>query len=118
MAACMGNESRDAMIRPWHHGERACVWPKAHHGWPEQNDHRRRRLDVPDGQWSNGKNLFDQAFAINAAPDFENDMRSGHTGGAQMVCADGSVHFLADELALPTLGALCTRADGDTVGDF
>ena len=57
-------------------------------------DHRYAASDVRDGlsntlivaedtgwsdrQWINGRNLFDQAFAINAAPAFENDIRSDH----------------------------------------
>ena len=63
-----------------------------------------------DGQWINGRNVFDQAFAINAAPDFENDIRSDHRGGAQGVMADGSAHFLSEEMDLLVLAALCTRA--------
>ena len=67
----------------------------------------------PEGQWINGRNLFDQAFAINAAPAFENDIRSQHPGGAQGVMADGSVHFLAESLDLKVLAAICTRAGGE-----
>jgi prepilin-type N-terminal cleavage/methylation domain-containing protein len=71
-----------------------------------------------DGQWINGRNIFDQAYAINAAPPIENDIRSEHTGGAQAVMVDGSVHFLAETLELKTLAALCTRAGGEIVGIF
>lgn len=71
-----------------------------------------------DGEWINGRNIFDQAFAINAAPAFENDMRSEHPGGAQCVLADGSVHFLTEQLDLNVLGALCTRAGGETINGF
>ncbi|MGI9458291.1 MAG: DUF1559 domain-containing protein [Aeoliella sp.] len=67
-----------------------------------------------NGEWINGRNIFDQAFAINAAPAFENDMRSEHPGGAQCVLADGSVHFLIEDMDLKTLAALCTRAGGET----
>ena len=63
-----------------------------------------------DGQWINGRNLFDQAFAINAAPSFENDLRSDHPGGAQVTLADASVQFLSEDLSLAVLAALCTRA--------
>ncbi len=66
-----------------------------------------------DGQWINGRNLFDQAFAINAAPAWENDLRSEHAGGAQAVKADGSVAFLTETMDLPVLAALCTRAGGE-----
>ncbi len=63
-----------------------------------------------DGQWINGRNVFDQAFAINAAPVWENDIRSEHAGGAQAARADGSVTFLTESTDLQVLAALCTRA--------
>ena len=63
-----------------------------------------------DGQWINGRNVFDQAFAVNAAPSWENDIRSEHFGGALAARADGSVVFLADSLDLNLLAAFCTRA--------
>ncbi len=63
-----------------------------------------------DGQWINGRNIFDQAFAINVAPQWENDIRSEHHGGAYAARADGSVSFLSNSLALRVLAALCTRA--------
>jgi prepilin-type N-terminal cleavage/methylation domain-containing protein len=71
-----------------------------------------------DGQWINGRNIFDQAFAINAAPPYENDIRSEHAGGAQGVMVDGSVHFFAETIEPKTLAALCTRAGGEFVGVF
>jgi prepilin-type N-terminal cleavage/methylation domain-containing protein len=72
----------------------------------------------PDGQWINGRNLFDQAFPINKAPPFENDIRSHHAGGAQAVLADGSARFLSEAVDLRVLAALCTRAGGESTGDF
>lgn len=71
-----------------------------------------------DGEWINGRNLFDQAFAINQAPAFENDIRSLHPGGANGVFADGHVSFLADSTDLPALAGLCTRAGGEVVNGF
>jgi len=68
-----------------------------------------------DGQWINGRNIFDQAFAINLAPDWENDIRSEHSGGAFATRADGSVSFLDESLALNVLAALCTRAGHEVV---
>lgn len=65
--------------------------------------------DFPDGQWINGRNLFDQAFAPNAAPPFENDMRSFHPGGVMALFADGSTRFIVDQIDLQILAALCTR---------
>jgi prepilin-type N-terminal cleavage/methylation domain-containing protein len=67
----------------------------------------------PDGEWINGRNLFDQAFAINAGPPVENDLRSDHPGGVQTLRADGSAGFLADATQLDVLAALCTRAGGE-----
>lgn len=74
--------------------------------------------DFNDGQWINGLNIFDQAFAINAAPAFENDIRSRHPGGANAAFADGHVSFLPENLDLQTLAAICTRAGGEVVSGF
>lgn len=70
-----------------------------------------------DGQWINGRNIFDQAFAINAAPHFENDIRSDHVGGAHVALADSAVLFLTESTDLSVLAALCTRA-GQEVAIF
>ncbi|NQU26038.1 MAG: DUF1559 domain-containing protein [Candidatus Nealsonbacteria bacterium] len=71
-----------------------------------------------DGQWINGRNVFDQAFGINQAPEFENDIRSDHSGGANGLLADGSARFLSEKMDLKTLAALCTRQGREPVGDF
>jgi prepilin-type N-terminal cleavage/methylation domain-containing protein/prepilin-type processing-associated H-X9-DG protein len=72
----------------------------------------------PDGQWINGRNIFDQAYAINRAPDYENDIRSQHPGGAHGLFCDGSVRFLRETIDLHALAAICTRAGRETVNDF
>jgi prepilin-type N-terminal cleavage/methylation domain-containing protein/prepilin-type processing-associated H-X9-DG protein len=42
-----------------------------------------------------------------------------HSGGANVVLCDGSVHFLASGISLPTMIALVTRANGEVLGsDF
>jgi prepilin-type N-terminal cleavage/methylation domain-containing protein/prepilin-type processing-associated H-X9-DG protein len=74
--------------------------------------------DFRDGQWINGRNVFDQAFAINEAPAFENDIRSKHPGGANGLFCDGSTHYLLESMDLNTLAALCTRAGGEVVTGF
>ncbi|MDA7950080.1 MAG: DUF1559 domain-containing protein [Pirellulaceae bacterium] len=71
-----------------------------------------------DGQWINGRNLFDQAFPINQAPAFENDIRSDHYGGANVVLADSTVRFLSEGIDLNVLAALCTRAGNEAVTSF
>lgn len=69
--------------------------------------------DFSDGQWINGRNIFDQAFPINAAPAFENDIRSRHPQGANVSLADGSTHFINQAISLEPLAAICTRAGGE-----
>ncbi len=74
--------------------------------------------DFPDGQWINAWNLFDQAFSINRAPKFENDIRSMHPGGANGLFADGSVSFLTEEMDLELLASLCTRNGREALPDL
>jgi prepilin-type N-terminal cleavage/methylation domain-containing protein/prepilin-type processing-associated H-X9-DG protein len=71
-----------------------------------------------DGQWINGLNVFDVAYAINTAPPFENDPRSKHKGGVNGLMADGAVRLLGNEMDLPVLAAICTRNGGEVVGAF
>lgn len=71
-----------------------------------------------DGQWINGRNIFDQAFAINNREPNENDIRSEHPGGAHGLFCDGSVRFLHETLNLRTLAGLCTRAGREILSDF
>ena len=71
-----------------------------------------------DGQWINAWNLFDQAFPINAAPAFENDIRSMHPTGANGLFADGSVSFLTESMDLKILAAICTRNGAEVVPDL
>lgn len=70
-----------------------------------------------DGQWINARNLFDQAFAINRAPKFENDIRSLHPSGAEGLFADGSARFLDENIDLKILAAICTRNGSEVVSE-
>ena len=65
--------------------------------------------------WVSGHNCFDQAAAINARPktEFGEELTSQHPGGVNVLLGDGSVRFLKDTTALPTLRALGTRAGGE-----
>lgn len=66
-----------------------------------------------DGQWINGRNIFDQAFALNAGPFFENDIRSDHLGGANVCYSDSSIAFLNNAIDLKVLAAICTKDNSD-----
>ncbi|MFN9367896.1 MAG: DUF1559 domain-containing protein [Planctomycetia bacterium] len=65
-----------------------------------------------DGQWINGRNLFDQAYAVNW-PTWEDEIRSRHPGGAHGLCGDGAVRFIADATDPRILAAACTRNRGE-----
>ena len=68
-----------------------------------------------DGQWINGRNVFDQAYAINAKMQFwEDEMRSWHPVGALALVADGSVQFVAESTDTRILAAALTRAKGES----
>jgi prepilin-type N-terminal cleavage/methylation domain-containing protein/prepilin-type processing-associated H-X9-DG protein len=71
-----------------------------------------------DGQWINGRNIFDQAYPINHAPRFENDIRSLHPLGANGLYCDGSASFLSEEMDVRTLAAICTRDGGEVAANM
>jgi prepilin-type N-terminal cleavage/methylation domain-containing protein len=74
-----------------------------------------------DGQWINGRNLFEQAFAVNSTVPFDarrniwidDELRSPHPAGALALAGYGAVHFLSASVSLPVLAAACTRAGGE-----
>jgi type II secretory pathway pseudopilin PulG len=66
----------------------------------------------PDGQWINGRNLFDQAYAVNW-PTWEDELRSRHLGGALVLWGDGAVRLLPETLDVRILAAACTRAGSE-----
>ena len=59
--------------------------------------------------------VFDQAFAINQAPAFENDIRSEHPGGGNFCVGDGTVRFVADSINIATYRAMATIRGGESV---
>ncbi len=54
---------------------------------------------------------------INASNKWANPF-SFHTGGVQVVLADGSVRFLSESMSNLTFIALCTERGGEVVGEF
>ncbi|MEX0671497.1 MAG: DUF1559 domain-containing protein [Pirellulales bacterium] len=67
-----------------------------------------------DGQWINGRNLFDQAYAVNW-PTWEDELRSRHPGGAHAIFGDGAVRLIADQTDPRVVAAACTRAGGESL---
>ena len=53
---------------------------------------------------------------INCTND--NEAYSFHSGGAYVLLADGSVHFISEAIHVKTFAALTTRAAKDVVGEF
>jgi len=68
----------------------------------------------PDGQWINGRNLFDQAYGVNW-PTWEDEIRSRHPGGAHALFGDGAVRLIAESTDLRVLAAACTRNGQEAV---
>jgi prepilin-type N-terminal cleavage/methylation domain-containing protein/prepilin-type processing-associated H-X9-DG protein len=67
-----------------------------------------------DGQWINGRNLFDQAYAVNW-PTFEDELRSRHPGGAHALFGDGSVRLVSESTDPRVVAAACTRAGRESL---
>jgi prepilin-type N-terminal cleavage/methylation domain-containing protein/prepilin-type processing-associated H-X9-DG protein len=66
------------------------------------------------GMWASGHNCFAHDNGpINHGN--QQEIFSRHPGGAHALLADGSVLFLAESMELSVVGALCTRAAGETV---
>ena len=70
-----------------------------------------------NAMWASGHNIFDQYMPINARPPVEygEELTSQHPGGANVLFADGSVHFLKQTMNSLALAALCTRAGGEVL---
>ncbi|WP_437230772.1 DUF1559 domain-containing protein [Planctomicrobium sp. SH661] len=47
-----------------------------------------------------------------------NPMNSPHAGGVQVTLADGSVRFISENINMLTLRILCSRDDGQVLGEF
>jgi prepilin-type N-terminal cleavage/methylation domain-containing protein/prepilin-type processing-associated H-X9-DG protein len=69
--------------------------------------------------WCRGATPDGTAFFGKCAVNCTNDREvySFHTGGANVVFADGSVHFLSADLNIRVFAALVTRAGGEVVSD-
>jgi hypothetical protein len=63
---------------------------------------------------------FKDSTAIGFGADDGNNkgIQSAHAGGAFVVLTDGHVKFLSDAMDLITLKNLCSRNDGNLVGEY
>lgn len=66
------------------------------------------RYPINDKNWNN-VGIGSSAYGCNRP------IQSAHSGGANVVCVDGSVHFLQQGLDLQTLYNLCNRDDGNPI---
>jgi prepilin-type N-terminal cleavage/methylation domain-containing protein/prepilin-type processing-associated H-X9-DG protein len=75
--------------------------------WAFANDGYGTCAIPPDGKFPDG--------TVNNPYDWPNGygFHSAHTGGVNFALADGSVHFVADNIDLKTYRALATRAQGE-----
>jgi len=67
------------------------------------------RLPEHGGQWANGHQCLAHEWGVVNFYQ-NNGIYSEHPGGAHALTADGSVHFVSDEVERLVLGALSTRA--------
>ena len=78
--------------------------------------------DDPNGAWVSGKNISSLEKGVNteSAKKSQNDelIFSEHSGGANAVLADGSVHFLSDDITEENLLALASRNGGEVNIEF
>ena len=78
--------------------------------------------DDPNGSWVSGKNITHLQGKVNGkkAKSSWNDelIYSEHTGGANALFCDGSVHFLSSSDSKKSLLARCSRNGGEPGYDF
>ncbi len=78
--------------------------------------------DDPNGAWVSGKNISSVEKGINTKSGNkswdEELIFSEHSGGASAVFADGSVHFLTDDISEENLLALASRNGGEVNVEF
>jgi prepilin-type N-terminal cleavage/methylation domain-containing protein/prepilin-type processing-associated H-X9-DG protein len=85
--------------------QRGAKWINGHYADANYNHH----LLPNDARWdcSNASHNPGQAA-----------VRSGHTGGVNILLGDGSVRFVTNGISPATWQALATRSGGEVVGDF
>ena len=56
--------------------------------------------------------------SVEAPVEYFHNFSSYHPGGTHFLLGDGSVHMVSDDIDMDIYQALCTRAEGDSVGDY
>ena len=98
--------------------------------------------EAPEGLhsiWIGHKNVFDQSAPVNSHAvagskwdscqpvfksrpssfcDYGQEFHSYHVGGAHLLLADSSVHFLAETVDIRTFAAILSRRGGEVVSEF
>jgi prepilin-type N-terminal cleavage/methylation domain-containing protein/prepilin-type processing-associated H-X9-DG protein len=94
-------------------GMKPTVNPVSGSAWADRDNEYITHGSQPDGSGSQPG-----PCAINC--DNDNEIFSFHTGGANVVFADGSVHFLSKDTTIRVVGRLVTKSGGEVVkgGDF
>ncbi len=94
-------------------GQKQVTDPVSGSAWADRNNEY-----ITHGAKGDGSNDQPGPCGINCTND--NEIFSFHTNGANVLFADGSVHFLDKSMPIRILGRLITKAGGEVVnsGDF
>jgi prepilin-type processing-associated H-X9-DG protein len=88
-------------------GQRSARWINGHYG-----DALYNHFYLPNvSNWDCGDSYMGGTFSSHALTA----ARSNHTGGVNVLFADGSVHFITNSVTLATWQALATRAGGEVI---
>jgi len=90
-------------------GQRPVTGPISGSGWADRDNEYITHGAPPDGSSANGG-----PCAVNCTN--ENEIFAFHSQGANVLFADGSVHFLKNDINIRIVGRLITKAGGETIG--
>ncbi len=86
--------------------------------WPVASGLFHRVLNLTTVQYPPNSNRSIANPGVNPNMGSNNPLLSEHSGGTQAVRADGSVHFMSQNIDLLILRLVSTRDDGQVVGDW
>lgn len=86
--------------------------------WPVASGLYHRVLNLTTVQYPPNSNRSIANPGVNPNLGSNNPLLSEHTGGTQAVRADGSVHFMSQNIDLLLLRLVSTRDDGQVVGEW